>query len=945
MSKFKLKGILTASALLVFSAVTVSGLAACSNDEPTEETVKVTALSITNKSALEADFHLSDQDRMIELSVTTEDGEGVPQDLINDGTIKIVSSDTNVVTVIGSYIKAMGEGTATITVSAGEIVDTVTITVVPTDTTNAMTIGKILSESKEADKVEFYGQVIFISRGGFFLGDDTGLIYVYANKPSDMAVGETYYVKGTVDIYGGVKQITSGFTYERADQQHKLNVELDYTEVTGEQLNNVHAEEADRTELTKRILKGAVPAKMTLMFLEHSDEDKDGFIWKVLGADDVTVVYTGYIESSIYEKWDLHVGSTFEMEGLINGVGSHNSYTNRINFYPNPNSITQVADVKAESVQITARKSTLKIGETTSVSYKLTPAGVAGEVVLEVTEGKDVLSVDGMILKAAKAGTAKVVATENKSGIKSAPITITVENEELKPGKLADVFNQAIGERAYFYAIVTENVSGYGVAVEDGDKALLAYGATLPEGVNVGDYCIVDGKLDEYNGKQLSDEPSATITKVEESAIPEGFVPSPAQAITINENNANALSDINNAFRTVKGVELVATSDAKIDGNVCEFNVEVGEETYLLRADKRRMESEPFSILSQVKKGAKVSFDARLTFFNGTPQFGYFKNVSAKTADGKPIEPSTVAYEQLAPKTITFDDLKTLTVEGAKPNPSTLKGEQLYSITGIITDIANTTFGNVYISADGANENEFYLYGLTATETAMTYDKSTGTYTYDNPKDYSTNEMTKSLKVKDEITITFKLDEHNGEIQGNAILTDVKPAPLPAIPETPNEEGVYTFDYTFEGSPFSTTGGEAVLNDRVWNYDASSRFGTGSNGYQGVQIGTTNAPQTEPWHLTTELPEGATITSYEVVLNAGATAQEKAATYTISFGDHEKTGTFIRGKDKVDGVYPTTTVSEESLTVSAESFTLTLKTGEKALYIASISFSYTLPSA
>lgn len=942
MSKFKLKGILTASALLVFSAVTVSGLAACSHDEPTEETVKVTALSITNKSALEADFHLSDQDRMIELSVTTEDGEGVPQDLINDGTIKIVSSDTNVVTVIGSYIKAMGEGTATITVSAGDVTDTVTITVVPTDTTNAMTIDKILSESKAKDKVEFYGQVIFTSRGGFFLGDDTGLIYVHANKPSDMAVGETYYVKGTVDIYSGVKQITSGFTYERADQQHKLNVELDYTELTGEQLNNVHAEAANQTELTKRILKEPVPAKMKLMFLEYKDEDKDGFIWKVLGADDVTVVYTGYIESSIYEKWDLHVGATFEMEGLINGVGSHNSYTNRINFYPNPNSITQVADVKAESVQITARKSTLKIGETTSVSYKLTPAGVAGEVVLEVTEGKDVLSVDGMILKAAKAGTAKVVATENKSGIKSAPITITVENEELKPGKLADVFKQAIGERAYFYAIVTENVSGgYGVAVEDGDKALLAYRATLPEGVNVGDYCIVDGELDEYNGKQLSD---ATITKVEQSAIPQGFVPSPAQAITINENNANALSDINNAFRAVKGVELVATSDAEIDGNFCEFNVEVGEETYLLRADKRYMESEPFSILSQVKTGAKVSFDARLAFFNGTPQFGYFKNVSAKTAEGTPIVPSEVVYEELPVKTITFDDIASLTLEGAKPNKETLKGEQLYSITGVVTRVTNTTFGNVYISEDGSEENEFYLYGLTATETAMTYDKSTGTYTYNNPKDYSTNEMTKSLKVNDEITVTFKLAEFKGDLQGNAILTDVKPAPLPAIPETPNEEGVYTFDYTFEGSPFSTTGGEAVLNNRVWNYDASSHFGAGSSGYHGVQIGKGSAPQTEPWNLTTELPEGATITSYEVVLNTGVTDQEKAATYTISFGDHEKTGTFIRG-DKVGDDYPITTVSEESLTVLAESFTLTLKTGDKALYIGSISFSYTLPSA
>lgn len=921
MSKFKLKGILTASALLVFSAVTVSGLAACSCDEPTEETVKVTALSITNKSALEADFHLSDQDRMIELSVTTEDGEGVPQDLINDGTIKIVSSDTNVVTVIGSYIKAMGEGTATITVSAGDVADTVTITVVPTDTTNAMTIGKILSESKDADKVEFYGQVIFTSRGGFFLGDDTGLIYVYANKPSDMAVGETYYVKGTVDIYSGVKQITSGFTYERADQQHKLNVELDYTEVTGEQLNNVHAEEADQTELTKRILKEPVPAKMTLMFLEYKDEDKDGFIWKVLGADDVTVVYTGYIESSIYEKWELKVGSTFEMEGLINGVGSHNSYTNRINFYPNPDSITKVADVKAESVEITARKSTLKIGETTSVSYKLTPVGVAGDVVLEVTEGTDVLSVDGMILKATKAGTAKVVATEKKSGIKSAAITITVENEELKPGKLADVFNQAIGERAYFYAIVTENVTGYGLAVEDGDKALLAHKTTLPEGVNVGDYCIVDGELDEYNGKQLS---GATITKIEESAIPEGFVPAPAQAITIDENNANALSNIDNAFRAIKGTELIATTDAEVDGNICEINVEVGEETYLLRADKRYMESESFSILSQVKKGAKVSFDARLTFFNGTPQFGYFKNVSAKTAEGTPIEPSKDVYEELAPKTITFDELKDLTLEGAKPNPDTLKGEQLYSITGVVTGVVNRTYGNMNISEDGSEENEFYLYGLTATETAMTYDKSTGTYTYNNPQDFSKNEKTKDIDTGDTITVIFKLDEFNGSLQGNAILESVEYAP-----EFEAEGTLYS--YTFESGVLKKEGGEAKLANLTWTYDPMTYIGFDSSG-RGLQIGSGGNPQSTAWNLTTSIPEDVKVNGYEIVLN-GANGTD--ATYTVTIGDHVKTAAF----DNTGA-----TVTETSLDLTADEFKLTLVSRAKAMYIKSVKIDFIIPS-
>ena len=337
------------------------------------------------------------------------------------------------------------------------------------------------------------------------------------------------------------------------------------------------------------------------------------------------------------------------------------------------------------------------------------------------------------------------------------------------------------------------------------------------------------------------------------------------------------------------------------------------------------MESEPFSILSQVKTGAKISFDARLAFFNGAPQFGYFKNVSAKTAEGKPIEPSTVVYEELAPKTITFDDLKKLTVEGAKPNPDTLKGEQLYSITGVVSGVANRQYGNMYISEDGSKENEFYLYGLTATETAMTYDKSTGTYTYNNPQDFSKNEKTKDIKAGDTITVTFKLDEFKGSPQGNAILESVQYAP------GFEAEGTL-YSYTFESGVLKKDGGEATLANLTWTYDPMTFIGFDTSSGRGVQIGSGGNPQTTPWNLKTSIPEEVKVNGYEIVLN-GASGTD--ATYTVTIGDHEKTANFDNAG---------ATVTETSLDLTADEFKLTLVSRAKAMYITSIKIDFIIPS-
>lgn len=85
-----------------------------------------TAISITNKQDLTAEWEVGDPDRTVGISFTpdtyTED----------DYPVTVSSNNSAVITVSGKTLKAVGVGTATVTATAGELSDTVEITVSPT---------------------------------------------------------------------------------------------------------------------------------------------------------------------------------------------------------------------------------------------------------------------------------------------------------------------------------------------------------------------------------------------------------------------------------------------------------------------------------------------------------------------------------------------------------------------------------------------------------------------------------------------------------------------------------------------------------------------------------------------------------------------------------------------------------------------------------------------
>lgn len=100
--------------------------AACNtNDGPTggDEPAAVETISISNESALTAEWILGSADRTVHVTFT-------PETLTEENTqFTVESSDTDVVTVNGKSIKAVGKGTSTITVKAGDATDSVNVTV------------------------------------------------------------------------------------------------------------------------------------------------------------------------------------------------------------------------------------------------------------------------------------------------------------------------------------------------------------------------------------------------------------------------------------------------------------------------------------------------------------------------------------------------------------------------------------------------------------------------------------------------------------------------------------------------------------------------------------------------------------------------------------------------------------------------------------------------
>ena len=367
--------------------------------------VVATKIEIINKEELTAEWFVGNGDRNVNYSITYSDGTTKARGAT------VSSSNPDVISCPGGIkIHAQGAGTATVTVTVDSLSDSVEITVQPKAEIVAPTIAEILAGEKGA-KTNARGELLQTSYGGYFIGDDTGIIYVYTAPDPTWKIGDTVAMaEAQIDEYGGIKQLKSSGEnfYHEADIEDTINLSINYAAKTG----------AELSALTKEEKGKIIPVAITAS-IKWSDDYKH--FWTMPGFDDKTILYSGYLNDADAEN-DLSDGARYEMTGFIAGSGTHDAYTNRLNFYPV--SMKQVETIEVESIELAAEKETIEVGKTTALNVTFKPDGAAATVEFEITSGEDVISIEGTKATGLKTGTATVKA---KFGdIVSNEITITV---------------------------------------------------------------------------------------------------------------------------------------------------------------------------------------------------------------------------------------------------------------------------------------------------------------------------------------------------------------------------------------------------------------------------------------------------------------------------------------------------------------------------------------
>ena len=637
MSKKKIRSTLLVSSLLCFGALTLGSLTSCDTDVINKDENKFESITISNKEALTAEWKLGTATSR-RMEITTSPSSNVQSEIM-DGNITTTSSDTNVATVNGVNINAVGAGTTTITVTAGTLTDSVTITILPRDEVQTITVADALALSSGTNNVTVRAEVIQIASGGYFIADNTGIIYVYETIPSGIALGDTIVVRdSTTSVYGGLTQLTDPAEVYK-EEEDTINVTLNFEELTGEALNTIYD---DR--------KGAIPVKVTLTMLDEFEDGK--FFWTAAGMNDTTVVYTGYIDENTIIKQDFQVNDRYTMTGILGGRGDHTdgryNFTNRVNFYPI--SFTEEESIAVTGITLTSSLTTLMQKQSAQLDFDVTPDGAAALPTIEITSGADLIEVDNakyeITAKVGKAGTATLVA---KTGsITSEPLTITVTDEVYEPVTIESVYtgikNGTIkaGDKVFVKGVITyapKNSNTYGYFVGDGNYSILAYYASGNEGVAVGDTVTVNGTLSFNNGSLQFGRDAWTIQKDTSVSV---TTPTEITLEDMDTYDGDDAGKVVNATGTVSEVYV----DPKF-GN-CNVTMTLANgDSVQVRNDSRYSDADSFA---ELKVGDKITvrgafgvYESGLEGLSTDPSKGQIINaqlVSKEEGGDTPVDPS-----------------------------------------------------------------------------------------------------------------------------------------------------------------------------------------------------------------------------------------------------------------------------------------------------------------
>ena len=596
------------------------------------------------------------------------------------------------------------------------------------------------------------GTVIAVNAQSFLLGDDTGMMLVYLKEAPGVQVGDRVTVEGTTSVYGGAKQFGIGTA---------VTVEESGITVTHPEPVTLSPAELD-TYMTATEVK-ILFVELTGL-LAHSGNFYNFFFDGAAITGSLT-----YPDQALAAKLDSLVDSTCTVTGYITGTASQGKFLNImvVDIQVNEPELPDVpVDPEPEEPEVLTPQEILDLayglanGEVTEQTYTLTGVissidtawsdyygNITVTIIVDnntdqpimcfrlqgdgaqnlqigdtITVTGTLTNYNGTIEFSAGCNLDSVVPVEPE--LPDVPVDPEPEEPEVKTADIATIIASENGLYTTSGTVIAVNAQSF--LLGDDTGMMLVYLKESP-GVQVGDRVTVEGTTSVYGGaKQFG---IGTAVTVEESGItvkhPEPVTLSPTEL---------------DAYMTATEVKILfveLTGLLSHSGNFYNFFFDGAAITGSLTYPDQALAAKLDSLVDST--------------FTVT---GY---ITGATSQGKFLNIMVVDIQVNEPEDDTPTADSDITVSQALAMGGTMAHNtttvEKYYVTGTITDILNTTYGNMHISDDQGNT--IYIYGL--------YD-STGSIRF--------NALETQPAVGDTITVYTVVGNYNGPQLKNAWLIE-----------------------------------------------------------------------------------------------------------------------------------------------------------------------------
>ena len=598
------------------------------------------------------------------------------------------------------------------------------------------------SSAKElAFPVEFDATVTVVlgadGAGQFAVSDGTAGIYVYSNKTA-VQVGDKVHVKGDITVYYGTLQVGANIEVTPATFEDQT---IEFKPATPGSINAMSTADGMYGGQTLKV-------SGTLLFGKYNNGSSDSFwLEDALTGSQIELYYKSFTAAE-KEALQAYAGKYVEMDVVTYDTYS-SSAPNDHRVFALPSTVKEatapeVGDAdKVASAVAKANAASLKDVYYNGDEFAFPVIDVAEGVNIEWSIEPAAVLVDGkLVITAAGTATLKAVIT---CGTLTETVTLTMNLDVEVPALDTGDFE----EDTPYYIVATNG---------NGD---LHFNGTIADG--------------RYGGKYTTDEAVKVYVEKADNGLYIYFLDGTTKTYIVMADKAAGGS-----FTTDKASATIFEYNATID-------------TLVVAEDSN---NRAFGV------GATATFDTFSAYdITGSYNWGKFVKAdgttepeehthtacptcglcTAKDCDG-------TAEEKCAGHNVE-PEVTNKTV--AELNALTTEMDAKYTVTGKVvlwgksftsTDVAPGQYGNFVL--EGEDGSKIVVYGATATASALTFNTATGKYTYVNPKDFLTNELTSTIAVGDTVELVVVRTSYNSNPQLNAIVTKV----TKAEPEVPAHE-------------------------------------------------------------------------------------------------------------------------------------------------------------